>query len=67
MLDADFTQQLARPLFPEVVGYSEIADMAGVTRQRARKFATHAGFPSPVIKTAHGPLMAKLSMLCMRG
>ena len=59
MLDADFTEQLSRPLFPEVVGYAEIAEMAGVTRQRARKFASHETFPHPVIRTAHGPLMAK--------
>lgn len=51
--------KLAQPLFPEVVGYAEIAEMAGVTRQRARQFAALDGFPVPVIETAQGPLMGK--------
>ena len=51
--------ELARPLFPEVVGYAEIADMAGVSRQRARQFASLSGFPKPVIETAQGPLMGR--------
>lgn len=57
--DADFEEELVAPLFPEVVGYAEIAELAGVTRQRARQFADIAGFPKPVIVTAQGPLMAK--------
>lgn len=51
--------ELARALFPAVVGYAEIAKMAGVSRQRARQFASLTGFPAPVIETAHGPLMGK--------
>ena len=47
------------PTFPEVVGYAEIAAMAGVTRQRARMFPKIDTFPSPVITTAQGPLYAK--------
>ncbi|WP_223690124.1 hypothetical protein [Leifsonia poae] len=57
--EAAVDAELERPLFPEVVGYAEIADMAGVSRQRARQFASINGFPSPVIETAQGPLMGR--------
>jgi hypothetical protein len=59
LTEAAVDAELARPLFPEVVGYAEIADMAGVSRQRARQFASINGFPKPVIETAQGPLMGK--------
>ena len=52
VLDAE----LAEPLFPEVVGYAEIAKRAGVSRQRASQFPKTTGFPSPVIETTQGPL-----------
>lgn len=55
-------QHLAEPAFPEVVGYAEIADMAGVSRQRARQFAQYEDFPAPVITTAQGPLMTKVTV-----
>ena len=48
-----------RPLFPPVVGYTEIAETAGLSRQRIRQLAATAGFPAPVIKTAAGPLFPK--------
>ncbi|SDT22809.1 hypothetical protein [Microterricola viridarii] len=51
--------ELATPVFPDVVGYAEIAELAGVSRQRARQFAQIEGFPVPVIETAQGPLMSK--------
>ncbi len=57
-----FDRELATPAFPEVVGYAEIAEMAGVSRQRARQFAEKADFPKPVIKTAQGPLMSKAAV-----
>lgn len=57
--DAAVDAQLTEPLFPEVVGYAEIAALAGVSRQRARQFATITGFPPPVIETAQGPLMGR--------
>lgn len=44
------------PLWPKVVGYAEIADIAGVSRQRAREFRRIGSFPKPVIETAQGPL-----------
>jgi len=61
--EAAVEAELARPLFPEVVGYAEIAELAGVSRQRARQFARLDGFPRPVIETAQGPLMGKHAVM----
>lgn len=55
-------RRLAEPIFPDVVGFAEIADMAGVTRQRARAFAKIDGFPAPVITTAQGALMTRVAV-----
>lgn len=52
----DFEDELSRPVYPRVVGYAEVADMASVSRQRARQFADKDSFPKPVIVTAQGPL-----------
>lgn len=48
------------PRFPELVGYTEIAAMAGVSRQRARELKDLPGFP-PAIPTppSAGPLFVK--------
>lgn len=54
--------ELRRPLFPEVVGYAEIAEMAEVTRQGARKYADDNDFPRPVIETKQGPLRSKAAV-----
>lgn len=63
LIDSDaLDRELERPLFPEVVGFAEIAELAGVTRQRARAFRQSPGFPAPVIETAQGPLMAKAAI-----
>ncbi|HHW50307.1 MAG TPA: hypothetical protein GX406_02355 [Pseudoclavibacter sp.] len=55
----DVLRENSTPLFPEVVGYAEIAEMAGVSRQTARGYAMSKTFPKPIIETAQGPLMAK--------
>ncbi|MGP5307020.1 hypothetical protein [Brachybacterium alimentarium] len=55
-------RELEQPVFPDVVGYAEIAEIAGVSRQRARAFTKVAGFPAPVIVTAQGPLMARAAV-----
>lgn len=55
-------QELAQPLYPEVVGYAEIADMAHVSRQAARGWAENPSFPRPVIETAQGPLRSKAAV-----
>lgn len=55
-------RELDRPLYPPVVGYAEIARMAGVTRQRAHAFPKIASFPAPVIETAQGPLYSQAAV-----
>lgn len=62
MTEEEFDTELDRPVFPEVVGYAEIAEIAGVSRQRARQFADLQGFPRPVIETAQGPLRSKTAV-----
>jgi hypothetical protein len=62
MTESKFEFENARPLFPEVVGYAEIAKLADVSRQRARELAESKSFPRPVIKTAQGPLFAKAAV-----
>lgn len=52
-------QRLARPTIPELVGYAEIATMAGVSRQRAAQYADLGGFPPAVVTTQAGPLRVK--------
>lgn len=59
MTEAEMEESLSEPVYPQVVGYAEIAEMAGVSRQRARQFARIAGFPRPVIETSQGPLMSR--------
>ena len=54
--------EMTGPQWPEVVGYAEIADMAGVSRQRAHQLAHMPGFPPAVITTAQGPLMRKTAV-----
>lgn len=50
----------ADPLRLDLVGYAEIAAMAGVTRQGARHIATEArGFPGAVGKTSNGPVFQR--------
>lgn len=54
--------ELGAPVIPPLVGYAEIADMAGVSRQRARQFAAISSFPTPVVETASGPLRLRSSI-----
>jgi hypothetical protein len=61
--EEDLELELSTPSIPEVVGYAEIATLAGVSRQRARQFADIADFPKPAIVTAQGPLMTKSSVM----
>ena len=57
-----FDQRVLEPSIPELVGYAEIADMARVSRQRARQFADLSGFPVAVITTQAGPLRVRRSV-----
>lgn len=47
------------PSLPELVGYAEIADIFGVTRQRARQLVDLPGFPAAVVETQAGPLRVR--------
>ena len=52
--------RLDEPLFPEMLGYSQIARLAGVSRQRIRQLAKeHPQFPGPFLETEYGPLFHK--------
>ena len=51
-----FQDELHEPVYPQVVGYAEIAKMAGVSRQRVRQLAEKKNFQRAVIRTAQGPL-----------
>lgn len=62
MTEAVMEHELEQPLFPDVVGYAEIAELAGVSRQRARQFREIPGFPAPVIETGQGPLFSRAAI-----
>ena len=55
-------RELESPNFPELVGVSEIADILGVTRQRASALAKTASFPVPVATLASGPVWTRPSL-----
>jgi hypothetical protein len=61
--ESDAEADALRPVFPDVVGYAEIAREASLSRQRVRELAESSSFPEPVIKTAQGPLFAKTAVL----
>ncbi|GAB2613450.1 hypothetical protein [Pseudactinotalea suaedae] len=50
------------PSIPDLVGYAEIATLAGVSRQRAREFAEKADFPVAVVETSSGPLRLRTAV-----
>lgn len=59
MTEAVRTERNNALSIPALVGYAEIADMAKVSRQRARDIAQREGFPVAVVETAAGPLRVK--------
>lgn len=59
----EFDRRLDQPQVPELVGYAEIAEILGVSRQRAREMATTIKpFPAPAVVVATGPLFVRLSV-----
>lgn len=52
-------RELARPQVPPLVGMAEIADMLGVSRQRAHQVAEREDFPAPVQHLAAGSVYAR--------
>jgi hypothetical protein len=53
---AEQDRRLALPAFPQLAGISEVAEILGVSRQRASTLQTRAGFPAPVAVLASGPV-----------
>jgi len=60
--EAELDRELARPAFPELVGVGEIAELLGVTRQRASEVQTREGFPAPVARLKSGPVWTRASI-----
>jgi hypothetical protein len=48
--------KLKQPPGPELVGIAELAELAGVSRQRASILARREGFPDPLATLAAGPV-----------
>lgn len=55
----DLVRQLERTTVPQLVGNADIADMLGVTRQRAAQLADVDGFPPAVMTIKAGPLRVR--------
>lgn len=58
----ELDRELAQPAFPELVGVGEIAELLGVTRQRASEVQTRAGFPVPLARLKSGPVWTRASI-----
>lgn len=54
--------RLEVPTIPDLVGYAEIAEIAGVSRQRAQQLGQTHGFPGPVVTTKAGPLRTRAAV-----
>lgn len=59
LAESEHERRTMQPTIPELVGYAEIAQMAGVTKQRAQQMPKILGFPMAVVETAAGPLRVK--------
>jgi len=59
---AEQEAELARPVIPELVGVAEVADIIGVSRQRASKLAQQRNFPDPIARLASGPVWTRPSL-----
>jgi hypothetical protein len=51
-----FDAELDAPNTPDLVGIAELAELVGVTRQRASTLARRPGFPEPLAELASGPV-----------
>jgi len=49
-------RELERPAYPAVLGIAELAELLGVSRQRASQVARVAAFPKPFAELASGPI-----------
>lgn len=62
MTYAEQDRDLATPNFPELVGIAEVAQILGVTRQRASQLQTKTTFPAPVAVLKAGPVWTRPSL-----
>lgn len=62
MSTADFIAEMEHPGALDQVGITEIADMFGVTRQRAAKLAERSDFPAAVSQLRSGPVFSTASV-----
>jgi hypothetical protein len=58
----ELKRQNAEPGFPSLAGVAEIADLLGVTRQRASTLVRSKGFPAPVAELRAGPVWTRPSV-----
>jgi len=56
MTFAEQDRRLAEPARPELVGIAEIAEILGVSRQRASQLQTKPDFPGPTATLRAGPV-----------
>lgn len=59
MTEAQKDAELDKPFMPDVVGLNEVAELAGVTRQRANRIVKNQSFPQAVLELAAGKLWWK--------
>lgn len=65
LTEADLGAELGPPA--DIIGYAEIGDLLGVTRQRAQQIATrHADFPRPVATPLAGTFYDRAAVLAFR-
>lgn len=57
-----FQASLDEPEIPELVGLTEIAEMAGVSRQRANAIVKQDSFPAPVLTLAAGQFRTRAAV-----
>lgn len=56
--DAD----LAEPVIPDLVGVAELAELLGVSTQRASELRSRAGFPRPAVTLRSGPVWVRANV-----
>lgn len=55
----DLAAQLEEPTFPALLGVAEVAELLGVTKQRASALAMSKSFPRPIAELKAGPIWAE--------
>jgi len=59
----ELERELEAPAIPALAGISEVADVLGVTRQRASELAGSAAFPRPIADLAAGPVWLRSTIV----